>query len=98
MPYYYKRKRKKINKRAIRLHLIIVLVCLPIGASLWFVTEKGPSIVQEQIETAIIEEAEKSLGKKLDHAAVERVKKAYHERRIDASDIERVKRGLIRER
>ena len=93
----YKQRLRRINKRDMKLHLGILILCLPIAAAIQFVTEKGASIVEEEIESAIIAKAEKTLGKKLGLANVERVKEAYHSKKVTSKYLQEAKKTYGKE-
>lgn len=93
MPYYYKKRRKRINKRTIKFDLGVTILCLFVAAALSFLTYDVPRFVKKKVEGLIIAKAEQTLGKKLDAGTVERLKKAYDSGAIDMKHLDRAKRG-----
>ncbi|MFH1242418.1 MAG: hypothetical protein V1689_08660 [Pseudomonadota bacterium] len=99
MPYRYKRRRKKVTKRQVKLYLSIVVACILTTAGIYLATEIVPRLIQQQIDNALISqtvgtpdedaesEALRKLGKlaagKIDPATVGNLVRAYKGREVE---------------
>jgi len=74
---YVKSYRRQRRKEKIRLYLLITLLCVLIAATFSLFTEKASDIIQLIEHSLVREAAEKSAGKKLDDATVDKLIKTY---------------------
>jgi len=90
MPWVKSKKpKRRINKKAIKLYLVIIFICFLVAWGLAFVTGKLPTMTR-QIEEDIIEEVARKTGKKIDSTSLKELKETFSEK-IEKGELEKLK-------